>query len=57
MKTKTPKKKLSLHRETLRALHESTLRDAVGGAPLGTQRTCGIACTDACSGGPGCTLA
>ena len=57
-------KKLTLHRETLRTLEESTIHAAVGGA---TARTCGspcsatctvapcVAASDACSFSPGCT--
>ena len=57
-------KKLALHRETLRALEEGAIREAVGGA---TARTCGspcsaactiypcVAASDACSFAPNCT--
>jgi len=57
-------KKLALHRETLRALEESAIQAAVGGA---TARTCGspcsaactvtpcVAASDNCSFSPGCT--
>ncbi len=53
------KQKLSLNRETLRALQEGGLRDAAGG--FATINTCGKPCTNACTvscrtqcGGPGC---
>jgi hypothetical protein len=39
-------KKLTLHRETLRSLEESTIQAAVGGT---TARTCGSPCSAACS--------
>ncbi len=57
-------KKLSLHRETLRALEASSLHDAKGGVI--TLNTCGHPCSAACSDvctdrcptvvGPNCTL-
>ena len=57
-------KKLALHRETLRALAESAVREAAGGV---SARTCGTPCSatctaypcagpsDACSFAPNCT--
>ena len=57
-------KKLALHRETLRALEEGAIQEAVGGV---SARTCGSPCSaactvypcaspsDACSFSPNCT--
>lgn len=42
---KTLKRKLTLHRETLRNLELQGLRNAAGG---GTQRTCGDTCNASC---------
>jgi hypothetical protein len=42
-------KKLVLHKETLHALEESVLREAVGGLSL---RTCGTPCSAACTVAP-----
>jgi hypothetical protein len=42
-------KKLVLHRETLRALEESTIREAVGGVSV---RTCGSPCSATCTVAP-----
>jgi hypothetical protein len=39
-------KKLALHRETLRALEDGAIREAVGGA---TARTCGSPCSATCT--------
>jgi hypothetical protein len=39
-------KKLALHRETLRALEEGAIREAVGGMSV---RTCGSPCSATCS--------
>jgi hypothetical protein len=39
-------KKLALHRETLRALEEGAIREAVGGV---SARTCGSPCSAACT--------
>ncbi len=40
-------KKLALHRETLRALQDAALQEAVGGVI--TLKTCGTPCSAACS--------
>jgi hypothetical protein len=39
-------KKLALHRETLRALGESAIQEAVGGV---SARTCGTPCSATCT--------
>ena len=41
--------KLALHRETLRALEEGVVREAVGGVSV---RTCGSPCSATCSVAP-----
>ena len=61
---KAMKKKLSLHRETLRALEEGALQEVAGGVvtllTCGTpcSKVCSNVCTDACptQAGPRCTL-
>jgi hypothetical protein len=42
-------KKLALHRETLRALEEGAIQEAVGGV---TARTCGSPCSATCTAYP-----
>jgi hypothetical protein len=42
-------KKLALHRETLRALEEGAIQEAVGGVSV---RTCGSPCSATCSVAP-----
>ncbi len=42
-------KKLVLHRETLRALEEKAIQEAIGGVSV---RTCGSPCSAACSAAP-----
>jgi hypothetical protein len=44
---KAKQKKLSLHRETLRMLHDGSLQEAVGG--IATLKTCGTPCSNVCS--------